>query len=606
MHHASSRSSLDPSADTGRPLFRFGAEWLGDGTRFRLFAPDAPSVTVELEGHGGFKMARSADGFHEAVISQAAPGTFYRFRVGDQAVPDPASRMQAEDAEGWSVVVGGPQLMPRPWRRPWTEAVIAEVHVGTATPEGTFRALIDRLDHYRDAGFTVIELLPVADFPGRRNWGYDGVLLYAPDRAYGTPDDLRALIDAAHARGIGMMLDVVYNHFGPRGNYLPLYARSFFREDIGTPWGAALNLESEVVRGFFVENAAYWLADFGFDGLRFDAVHAFATDGAETFLRELAEGCRAVRPDAFLVLENHDNVAGWMSRDDQLFTAQWNDDWHHVFHVMASGEQTGYYAPYARDPAAAAERALGSGFVFQGEAFPDAGGHPRGTPSGHLPPDAFVSFVQNHDHIGNRPLGDRLAATLSPERLAFLHFVLMLSPQIPLLFMGEEAQLPTPFPFFCDFDGELADAVRNGRRSEFGDFFAAHGEATFPDPLDDATFEAAKLRPEDFSDERARAALDAFRRLAGLRRDLVWPLTASAYEGSTVERHGEGLCVSWHFAAGTLVMALNAASLSATVPLPDLVAGLPADAHIGEVDLLPEGSLELGAFAAVLWSRAAA
>ncbi len=291
------------------PPRRFGPEPLAQGARFRLFAPEAEAVELEIDGAGRRAMQPGGDGFFAVEISDVAPGALYRFTVDGQAVPDPASRMQAEDADGWSVLTPPPANLPRRWSRPWREAVIAEVHVGTATPEGTFRALIDRLDHYRDAGFTVIELMPVADFPGRRNWGYDGVLLYAPDRAYGTPDDLRALIDAAHERGLGMMLDVVYNHFGPSGNFLPLYAKSFFRQDISTPWGPAIDLENEMVRAFFTENAAYWLADFGFDGLRFDAVHALATKATETFLREIAQACRAVRPDAFLVLENHDNVA---------------------------------------------------------------------------------------------------------------------------------------------------------------------------------------------------------------------------------------------------------------------------------------------------------
>ena len=432
------------------PACRFGPELLAEATRFRLYAPDAPAVDLEIDGADPQSMQRGADGFFHLDVAEARPGTRYRFRVEGQPVPDPASRRQAEDADGWSVLVDpfSARSCPRSPHtpRPWHEAVIAEVHVGTATPEGTFRALIDRLDHYVAAGFTVIELMPVADFAGRRNWGYDGVLFYAPDTAYGTPEDLRALIDAAHERGLGMMLDVVYNHFGPSGNYLPLYAKSFFREDVSTPWGPAIDLGNPTVRAFFTENAAYWLGAFGFDGLRFDAVHALATESAETFLRELALACRAVRPEAWLVLENHDNIAEWLLRgEDHLYTAQWNDDWHHAFHVLATGETGGYYAPYAADPPAAASRALTEGFVFQGEAYPDPQGKPRGTLSAGLPPDAFVSFVQNHDHIGNRALGDRLAGTLEPSRLAFLRFVLLLSPAVPMLFQGEEALLAKPF-----------------------------------------------------------------------------------------------------------------------------------------------------------------
>lgn len=587
----------------------FGPLIEGATTRFRLFAPEAATVSLEIDGAGPVAMEKGADGFFTAAVDGLNAGTRYRFRLGEAqaglAVPDPASRGQAEDADGWSLVPAPvPSRTPAP-SRPWHEAIIAEVHVGTATPEGTFRALIDRLDHYRDAGFTVIELLPVADFAGRRNWGYDGVLLYAPDTAYGSPEDLRALIDAAHERGLGMMLDVVYNHFGPSGNYLPLYAKSFFRADIDTPWGPAIDLENPVVRAFFSENAAYWIAEFGFDGLRFDAVHALATTGAETFLREIAAACRAVKPDAWLVLENHDNIAGWMTRDDHLYDAQWNDDWHHAFHVLASGERTGYYAPYAHDPVAAAGRALAEGFVFQGELYPGEGGHPRGTVSTALAPDAFVAFAQNHDHIGNRPLGDRLAASLAPERLAFLRFVLMLSPAIPLLFQGEEALLSQPFPFFCDFEGDLAEAVRNGRRSEFADFFDAHGES-FPDPLSEATFISAKLKAEDFRTPQARAELDIFRRLADERRRLVWPLALSGYRGSELSRTGEALRVAWHFNAGTLVMVLNGGRQAATLDPMTGIAGMPAGASTGSVIHEAEGKLTLGPFAAAVWSLAPA
>ncbi|MDQ0304584.1 malto-oligosyltrehalose trehalohydrolase [Ancylobacter polymorphus] len=587
----------------------FGPLIEATSTRFRLFAPEAATVSLEIDGAGPVAMDKGADGFFTATVDGLEAGTRYRFRLGEGqaglAVPDPASRGQAEDADGWSLVPAPPPSRAPGPSRPWHEAIIAEVHVGTATPEGTFRALIDRLDHYRDAGFTVIELLPVADFAGRRNWGYDGVLLYAPDTAYGTPEDLRALIDAAHERGLGMMLDVVYNHFGPSGNYLPLYAKSFFREDIDTPWGPAIDLENPIVRAFFSENAAYWLAEFGFDGLRFDAVHALATTGAETFLREIAAACRAVKPDAWLVLENHDNIAGWMTRDEPLYDAQWNDDWHHAFHVLASGERTGYYAPYARDPVAAAGRALSEGFVFQGEPYPGEGGQPRGTVSTELAPDAFVAFAQNHDHIGNRPLGDRLAASLAPEWLAFLRFVLMLSPAIPLLFQGEEALLSQPFPFFCDFEGDLAEAVRNGRRSEFADFFDAHGES-FPDPLSEATFISAKLKAEDFRTPQARAELDIFRRLADERRRLVWPLAASFYRGSELSRSGEALRVAWHFNAGTLVMVLNGGRQAATLDPMTGIAGMPAGASTGGVIHEAEGKLTLGPFAAAVWSLAPA
>lgn len=588
------------------PARRFGPLRDGHDVTFRLYAPDARRVDLLVDGMIPLPMTRRGDGFFDVELAGVEPGHRYRFLADGVLVPDPASRMQERDPDGWSVLVADPPPRIGNAIRPWHEAVIAEVHVGTATPEGTFRALLDRLDHYRDAGFTVIELMPVADFPGARNWGYDGVLLYAPDRTYGTPDELRALVDAAHARGLGIMLDVVYNHFGPSGNYLPAYASSFFRADIATPWGPAIDLESETVRDFFTENAACWLADFGFDGLRFDAVHALATAGAETFLTEIAHACRAVRPDAWLVLENHDNIAGWMTRDDSLFTAQWNDDWHHAFHVLATGERGGYYAPYAGDPVAAAARALTEGFVFQGEPYPDAEGQPRGTPCATLAPDAFVSFVQNHDHIGNRPLGDRLAGTLAPERLALLRLVLMLSPEIPLLFQGEEALLPTPFPFFCDFEGDLAEAVRTGRRSEFADFFRDHDDGQFPDPLDEDTFRVAVLTPEDFATGQARRELAAFRALADLRRQHVWPLAASGWRDAQASRTGDAIAVRWRFAAGTLVMVLNPGPSPASLARPAGTETLASLAVTGTVEPAETAALALGPFSAAVWRLPAA
>lgn len=580
---------------------RFGPQIEPSASIFRLWAPDADRVELQIEGAEPHPMQAGDEGWFSLRVPGAGSGTAYRFRVAGHDVPDPASRGQEMDADGWSLIQPG--LPPPSGRRarPWHEAIIAEIHVGAATEAGTFRALIERLDHYAEAGFTAIELMPVADFPGRWNWGYDGVLPFAPDRSYGTREDLRALIDAAHARDLEVLLDVVYNHFGPSGNYLPLYAGSFFRADIATPWGAAIDLENPLVRAFFVENAQYWLGELDFDGLRFDAVHALATKGVEAFLRELAAGCRAVKPDAWLVLENHDNAAGWMTRNDALYTAQWNDDWHHVFHVLVTGERNGYYAPYATDPVASAARALSDGFVFQGEPYPDAGGHPRGTPSGSLPPSAFVSFIQNHDHIGNRPLGDRLAGAVAPERLALLRFVLMLSPEIPLLFMGEEALLATPFSFFCDFDGDLAKAVRAGRRNEFPEFFAHHDAASFPDPLAEATFRSAKIAPADFETPHAKAELAAFRHLTDARRRLVWPLTGSAYLGASSVREGDALLIDWRFEAGTLVMALNLGDKRAVLPLPRGSSFRP-EAMVGDAAPHSDGQLALGRFAGAVWS----
>ncbi len=572
-------------------MTRFGPLREGPEVRFRLWAPDAAKVWLLRPDAPAVAMTRGADGFH-SVSLPAAEGQLYRFRIGELEVPDPASRAQAEDVEGWSRLVG-PVPPPRSCAiRPWAEAIIAEVHVGTATPQGSFDALRAALPDYVAAGYTALELMPVADFPGRWNWGYDGVLPFAPDTRYGTPEGLRALVDAAHASGLAMLLDVVYNHFGPSGNFLSQYAGAFFSTAERTPWGPAIDLANPTVRAFFVENAVMWLRDYDFDGLRLDAVHAFIPGGGDALLAEIATACRAVKPDAWLVLENDDNAARWLSRTSlPAYTAQWNDDFHHALHVIATGQRSGYYGDYADDPVGALARCLTEGFAFQGEASSHRGGASRGEASAHLPPGAFVAFVQNHDQIGNRPFGDRLAAALAPERIAVLQFVVMLSPQIPLFFMGEEVGATTPFPFFCDFGGDLAEAVREGRAREFAGFFADHagGPDDLPDPLAKTTVERARLRPgPDAAARRAR-----FAALAQLRRRLVWPLTIAGDTPATeLVRDGDALRIEWHFAVGTLTLAVNFGAQPACLTLPTA----PPDAI--------EGAL-LAPWSAALWSRPA-
>ncbi len=574
----------------------FGPLLLDDGVLFRLWAPDAPGgVSLTMPDRPAQQMIAKADGFFEAKVRGARAGQRYRFTVNGQDVPDPASRAQQGDVAGWSVVRGGlPPAHQAAPPRPWHEVILAELHLGTATPEGSFEGLAARLDHFTACGINAIELMPVADFPGRRNWGYDGVLPFAPDEAYGTPAGMRVLVDEAHRRGLGVMLDVVYNHFGPEGNYLSLYAKRFFTQKHRTPWGAAIDLEQPLVRRFFVENALMWLCEYDLDGLRLDAVHAFAQPGGDLLLAELAEACRAAKPDAWLVLENDDNAARWLERDEQgrprFYTAQWNDDAHHALHVTATGEAAGYYADYAGDIRAALGRALGEGFVFQGQASAHRGGKRRGEASAHLPPDAFVNFAQNHDQIGNRPLGDRLAAAQSPETLAFLRFLMMLSPAVPMIFQGEEAGLDTPFPFFCDFQGDLAEAVRKGRAEEFADFFADTDE--LPDPLAPETMCAARL-PWDRLTPQATAP---FKALAETRARLVWPLLASGYRGAEWGAQGALLSWQWHFAAGTLHLLANPA-----VAVVETAIQPPADcAFVGKV--VPGGEISrLGPWSACAW-----
>jgi len=482
----------------------FGAEARDDGTtRFRLWAPAARSVELWLrDRQRGFAMPRDAAGWAEWVTRDAPPGSRYSFRIdGELLVPDPASRFQPDDVHGPSEVVD-------PSAYAWSDAewhgiaperlVFYELHVGTFTPKGTFEALAERLDHLAALGVTAVELMPVADFPGRWGWGYDGVLPFAPDASYGRPEALKALVDACHARGLAVFLDVVYNHFGPEGNYLHRYAPTFSRRDRTTPWGDAVNFDgpgSEVPRAFVVHNALYWLEEFHLDGLRLDAVHAMPDRSGEHVLAELARAA-AEGPGRHrlihLVLENDANEARYLARTGSskrpLYQAQWNDDLHHALHVMLTGETSGYYGDY-QPPLRHLVRCLSEGFAFQGELSPYRG-RPRGEPSVGLPPTSFVGFLQNHDQIGNRALGERITALASPEAVRAATAVLLLAPALPLLFMGQEWAAPEPFLFFSDLGPDLGPLVSEGRRREFARFPEfAHPEARarIPDPQAEAT-----------------------------------------------------------------------------------------------------------------------
>ena len=530
----------DQQATSSNGPTNWGAVVQEDGrVRFRLWAPGQRRLSLEIEGEAGpLAMQALENGWYEVITSTAAPGTQYRFRLEDGTrVPDPASRHQPEGVHGPSEVIDphGYAWTDAGWRgRSWKEAAIYELHVGTFTAEGTFRAVIERLDHLMDLGITAIQLMPVGDFAGTRNWGYDGVLPYAPAAAYGRPDDLKALVDAAHARGLMVFLDVVYNHFGPDGNYIGTYAPDFFTSRHKTPWGDAINYDgarSRPVRDFMIDNALSWLKEFHFDGLRFDAVHAIVDDSLVHLLDELARRVRESvgrKRHIHLILENEENEAHRLERAEDgrpgTYTAQWNDDVHHVLHVAATGESAGYYGDYTDDTEKLA-RALAEGFAFQGEMMAYRG-KPRGEPSAHLPPSAFVAFVQNHDQVGNRAFGDRIDQVAPPEAVRALATVYLLAPQIPMLFMGEEWAAPQPFPFFCDFHDELGQAVREGRRGEFARFPEFQDEkarANIPDPIAADTFRSAKLNWAALSCEPHAGRLQLYRQLLEIRRREIIP-----------------------------------------------------------------------------------
>lgn len=547
----------------------FGAEIGLDGkTRFRLWAPAEHTVFVVLEDAGErLPMTPVGDGWFELLTSQAPAAARYRFELTDGLrVPDPASRAQSGDVHGNSVVIDPRVYRWRhaKWRgRPWHEAVIAEVHVGTFSAQGTFTGALSRLRPLADLGITAIELMPVADFPGTRNWGYDGVLPYAPDERYGTPDDLKELVDAAHECGLMILLDVVYNHFGPDGNYLHRYAPQTFTERRHTPWGAAIDFSRPAVREFFIHNALYWLEEYQFDGLRLDAVHEIIDEQSPHVLEELAQRARAlvgVDRQVHLVLENDRNSAALLSREadgePRYYTAQWNDDFHHAMHVVLTGETSGYYGDYRADTVGAVGRILAEGFAYQGEmsAYRDAR---RGEPSAHLPPTAFVNFLQNHDQIGNRAFGERLTTLASPEALKAASGILLLAPSIPLLFMGEEYGAIDPFYFFVDFQGELAAAVREGRRKEFSRFAAFTDPASrerIPDPGAVETYARSIAAGAALDDTRQQEWLAHYRELLAIRhREIVPRLDHIEGKAGTYETEGARLAVEWRMADGALL-----------------------------------------------------
>jgi len=556
----------------------FGTELTADGVRFRLWAPRAHKVELLLEAPAipALPMVAEPDGWFSLTTGKAGAGSRYRYSVDGAPYSDPASRYQPDSVHRASEVIdpAAYEWRDADWRgRPRHELVIYELHLGAFSERGDFTGAIAHLDHLVELGVTAIELMPIAECPGRRNWGYDGVQWFAPSARYGRPEELKALIDECHARGVAVFLDVVYNHFGPEGNYLHAIAPDFFTERHHTPWGAAINYDgprSPPVRDFVVHNALYWLEEFHLDGLRLDAVHAILDESASDILTELAETVRrhiTGRP-VHLVLENDRNEARRLARD---YAAQWNDDLHHALHVLLTGETRGYYGDYAECPIEQLGRALATGFAYQGEPSEHRHGHPRGEPSAHLPATAFVSFLQNHDQIGNTPFGTRIGAN-APEPLVHAAAVIvLLSPEIPLLFMGEEWASRRPFPFFCDFGPPLDEAVREGRRREFAhypEFADPEAQRHIPDPNAEATFAAARLDWSEPREPEHASWLERYRKLLTIRHREIVPRLDGITPGGEYELLGQtALRVTWRLGDGTrLVLLANFADAPLTMP----------------------------------------
>lgn len=505
-----------------------GATVAGDAVRFRCWAPERTRMEVLLEGgRTAHPMQREGDGYWSTEVRGVKAGMAYRYRLdGREAYPDPCSRFQPSGPHGPSLIVD-----PAAYR--WQDEgwlgvkmrgqAIYELHVGTFTPEGTLDAASGQLVALKDLGITVIEVMPVAEFPGRWNWGYDGVGLYAPAHVYGDPEALKRFVDAAHRLGLGVILDVVYNHLGPDGNYLSAYTRHYFTDRYPNEWGQAINFdgpESSGVRDFFIQNACYWVDEFHLDGLRLDAVHALHDAGPRHVLAELSLAARQAAGARSIILIA-ECEAQWVQTIQPIdqggwgLDGVWSEDFHHTARVAATGRREGYYTDYRGTPQELLS-CMKRSFLFQGQRY-QWQGTPRGTVVGDEPAAGFVFFIENHDQIGNQLYGDRLHEKTSPGLLRVLTALLLLSPQTPLLFMGQEFAASSPFLFFADFPpGELARAIHRGRKkflAQFPSAATAEAQATIPDPCDSSVFTQSTL---DLSER------DRHRNAYALHRDLLW------------------------------------------------------------------------------------
>jgi maltooligosyltrehalose trehalohydrolase len=564
----------------------FGAQLLDDGhTRFRLWAPSIRAANVLME-EIAYPMQQLEDGWYEATIA-CGPGIHYRFEMTLEDgtilhVADPASRRQAGDVHDASIIVdpNAYRWINTNWQgRPWHEVILYEVHVGLL---GGFEGLTRALPALAELGITAIELMPIADFPGTRNWGYDGVLPYAPDAAYGTPEQLKALIDVAHGLNIMVFLDVVYNHFGPDGNYLGAYAKPFFRSDEHTPWGQEIDFRQVHVRDFFTENALYWLQEFRFDGLRFDAVHAI---NDQSWLQEMGAHIRSTignERHIHLVLEHDGNAAHLLDQSAGApFNAQWNDDGHHVLHTLLTQEDDGYYRDYCEQATEKLARCLSDGFIYQNDPSPIRNNRLRGEISTHLPPTAFVLFLQNHDQTGNRAFGERLTTLARPAALRAAIALVLLSPQIPLLFMGEEIGATQPFLYFASHTGELASIVRDARRREFSGF------NTFCDPERQHDIPDPNLA-ETFTASIPQVSADSvqwqgwIQKLLAIRRTQVIKRLPDCYSLGACVLGEAAVAARWQLGDGAvLALALNLSEA-------DIAVSLDSIAKTGGADLLFE------------------
>ncbi len=561
-----------------------------DGCQFAVWAPLVDSVAVEVLGHQYqpvaprvLEMERDELGYWRTHAPELPAGTLYKYRLDNEdAWPDPASRYQPEGVHGPSEVINHNQFAwsDQNWRGvALADYVIYELHVGTFTPAGTFEAAIEHLDDLVELGITAIEIMPVAQFPGDRNWGYDGVFPFAVQNSYGGPTALKKLVDACHNAGLAVILDVVYNHFGPEGNYTGKYG-PYITKRYQTPWGSAINFDdaySDGVRGYFAENAISWLRDYHFDALRLDAVHAIYDFGAKHFLQLLSESVAEFTQQrsypGFLIAEsdlNDPRLIRPVQQGGYQLSAQWSDDFHHALHTRLTGENMGYYGDFASLESLAV--ALKDRFVYAGQYSPFRH-RPHGSPAGDLPSYQFVVCNQNHDQVGNRMMGDRLSTLVSFGALKLAAGITLLSPYIPLLFMGEEYGETNPFLYFVDHgDPDLIEAVRRGRTEEFSDFYA---QGAPPDPVSEDTYEKSKLNWLSSKDRSAadrqqqRIMRKFYQRLLEVRRQcrVMSPTTAADI---VVTHTTNTLQYKQSIASGDLLCAMNFSDQAAKI---DLILG---------------------------------
>lgn len=574
----------------------FGALPSQEGVRFAVWAPDVDQLELLLHdgrAAGMHPLARRSDGIFDTWVRDAAAGDRYVYVLdGTDRLPDPASRFQPDGVHGPSQIVDprGFTWTDDRWRpHPLPDLVLYELHLGTFSPEGTFAGARSRLPYLRDLGVTAVELMPVADFAGNRNWGYDGVALFAPSRAYGTPDDFRRFVDAAHGYGLAVVLDVVYNHLGPEGAYLPRFTASYFSTH-HTPWGATVNLDgtgSGMVRRFILDNACSWVREYHLDGLRLDATHALIDESPTHIVQEIADAVRAEAGRHIVVhAEDHRNLAP-MIEDASLggwgLDGVWADDFHHVLRTMVAGDAHGYYADFAGHTRELAT-VLQDGWLYSGEHSAHMNRR-RGTRPERVPMYRFVVCAQNHDQVGNRATGERLHHQIPPETWRAVSVVLLTVPMTPLLFMGQEWAASTPFHYFTDLEPGIGALVTAGRRREFADFpefSGADALERIPDPQAERTFLHSKLDWHEQSDGEHRRCLALYRALLGLRRRYR-PLAASEQPAGTavspddqsiVFRRAEGGETYWIVArfksAGEVNLEAAAAALRAPRPPRDL------------------------------------